>query len=252
MKRYFRGLLPDPLDRRDYPIAAFLPEAVAIPAEYRSEYESPVREQGTLGSCVAQASVAGMKEQQERRQVASLASQNVAAPDPPPLSPLFVYQLCKKIDGIPKVDGTYVRVAMKVLQDTGVCPEDCLPYRPKLGQEPCPAWKELAEPYKIKSYASCPADVEAIKAAILEYGGVVAGVYTSYQWSRSTDGLIADLKRNNQRMGGHAIWVCGWTADRFRFKNSWGVKWGDKGYGYLTYQYLEDQMISGWTSVDVI
>jgi C1A family cysteine protease len=41
--------------------------------------------------------------------------------------------------------------------------------------------------------------------------------------------------------GGHAVTVVGYderTDREFIIRNSWGIGWGDGGYGYLPYGYL--------------
>ena len=41
-------------------------------------------------------------------------------------------------------------------------------------------------------------------------------------------------------LGGHAMLCCGYDDDKkwFIVRNSWGIKWGDKGYCYIGYNYL--------------
>lgn len=51
--------------------------------------------------------------------------------------------------------------------------------------------------------------------------------------------------------GWHAIAVCGWdnATGRFLFKNSWSEWWGDRGYGTIPYQYIDnysDITMIGW------
>jgi len=36
-----------------------------------------------------------------------------------------------------------------------------------------------------------------------------------------------------------------------KFKNSWSSKWGDRGYGYLPFEYARHYMMDAWSSVDI-
>ncbi|UYL09267.1 C1 family peptidase [Bdellovibrio sp. SKB1291214] len=42
--------------------------------------------------------------------------------------------------------------------------------------------------------------------------------------------------------GGHAILLMGYDSERklFMFKNSWGPKWGNQGYGYVTFDHVDN------------
>lgn len=51
-------------------------------------------------------------------------------------------------------------------------------------------------------------------------------------------------------VGGHAVLLTGYDDSRqlFKFKNSWGSSWGNRGYGYLPYRYyLTGQMRDNWS-----
>jgi len=153
------------------------------------------------------------------------------------------------IDGIPNEEGTFIRCAMKVLQDTGVCLESCRKYAVSGNVPPCSAVNAQRELFKIKTYASVEADFDEVKRAIYLFGGVTAGFWTNLSWSRTQSGIIQPLGKNKRR-GGHCVWLMGWTLTYIIFKNSWGPAWGDMGYGYLTREYIESEMISGFTAVD--
>jgi C1A family cysteine protease len=51
--------------------------------------------------------------------------------------------------------------------------------------------------------------------------------------------------------GGHAILLVGYNTEKraFMFKNSWGPKWGDRGYGYVTFDHVDnysDQLLTAY------
>jgi len=81
--------------------------------------------------------------------------------------------------------------------------------------------------------------LEEVKRAIFAQGGVWAGV----QWHRSwftpaADGTLPPP--SGPIDGGHAIWFVGYDDARgaFHFVNSWGTRWGARGYGWLPYDYF--------------
>lgn len=89
-------------------------------------------------------------------------------------------------------------------------------------------------------------DNDAIKEAILKYGGLYASYYHSAGYLNSKTNAYYDPYTGN---GNHAITVVGWddnysknnfytapTGDgAFIVKNSWGSSWGDNGYFYISY-----------------
>jgi len=48
-----------------------------------------------------------------------------------------------------------------------------------------------------------------------------------------------DKYRPLRDMGGHAIAIVGYAKNHFIVRNSWGPKWGDKGFGYATLDYTK-------------
>ena len=66
-------------------------------------------------------------------------------------------------------------------------------------------------------------------------------------WTGARAGYLSVQKP--QPNGGHAVTVVGYEnktgaiADTvFIFKNSWGVRWGEGGYGRATYEYLTNNL----------
>jgi C1A family cysteine protease len=67
-------------------------------------------------------------------------------------------------------------------------------------------------------------------------------------------GMIPMPKKAKEMIGGHAICVVGYNnqKDLFKFKNSWDRVWGDGGYGYLPYKYMEKYCTDAWSATDLI
>jgi C1A family cysteine protease len=67
------------------------------------------------------------------------------------------------------------------------------------------------------------------------------------------NGLVPLPNRRESSLGGHAICPVGYDDKKklVKFKNSWSESWGDDGYGYLPYAYIEKYMMDAWSSVDV-
>lgn len=243
---YALGCKKDPKDLRDIPMGLVLPP---IPTPKSFDYAgnmTPVRNQKSEGTCVAFASVVGVKEFFDSKEYKKIIE----------LSPRFVYSLCKKFDGAPDEEGTYPRVAMKVLLNYGVCPESFWPYRPRQKDLPKKDADKSARKYRIKAYARLKSLIE-MKRSLLVNGPFLAGVEVFESWftkKAQKTGIIPMPGQNDEVMGGHAICITGYDDEKafFKFKNSWGKAWADKGYGYLPYEYIKKYCSDAWSATDLI
>ncbi|MDD5108722.1 MAG: C1 family peptidase [Candidatus Omnitrophica bacterium] len=244
--RFSLGCLKDPKDSRDIPMGLVLP-VVSIPVSFDyTKAMSPVRDQGNEGTCVAFASVSGVKEFQDKKEYHKLIR----------LSPRFLYNLCKRFDGAPSEEGTYPRIAMKVLLNYGVCKESFWPYAPQQRSLPLKGANLNAKKFKIKAYARIKSLLE-MKRSLLVNGPFLAGVKVFRSWFTKKveeEGFINMPKRNEEPVGGHAICICGYDDKLgiFKFKNSWGLNWADQGYGYLPYGYMKKYCSDAWSATDLI
>ncbi|MDP2923368.1 MAG: C1 family peptidase [Candidatus Omnitrophota bacterium] len=246
IKFYPYGCRKDPLDLRDIPMGLVLPPIPLPKSLDWTARMSPVKDQGNEGVCVAFASVVGMKEYQEKKEYQRLIE----------LSVRFVYNLCKKYDGAPNEEGTYPRMAMKILLNYGVCLESFWPYFPHQQDRPQKGAAKIAKKYKIKAYARLHTLLE-MKRSLVVNGPFLAGVKVFSSWFKKRvqkNGLIPMPKSNEEFMGGHAVCIVGYNdaKETFKFKNSWGLKWADKGYGYLPYAYLRRYCRDAWSGTDLL
>jgi C1A family cysteine protease len=234
---YGLGYVPSPPDSRDW---LLVPRAWPWDKEFPERYmvpdieRVPVFDQGMRGSCVSQAAQC-LKEWQELQEDKEWED----------LSPEFVYTLCKQLDGIPDMEGTYPRVAMSVLKNYGICAERLCPYQRvdnnmRLTEE----MHEDAKRNRIARFARV-SSFDALKLALMEHGPVMIGVPVYSNWKNN--GIIP--MPDGQLEGGHAITVIGWEPDGWVFRNSWGM-WGQKGNGILPLSY-PDILSDAWLSVDI-
>jgi hypothetical protein len=213
---YGLGYLKDPEDKRDILLGNYLiPQTLPKSIDW-DDWNIPVKDQGQTQSCVGQSST-GMKEIQETIELNQVLQ----------LDGLAFYNECKKVDGAPNEEGTYIRVAMKILQDQG------------------------AFGYKIASYTRLN-NVNEMRTALASSGPFVSGfpVYDSFK--SPTKGIIDLPKEGETLYGGHAILITGYDDNQklFKFKNSWSKGWGVRGYAFLTYTFVEKFAEDAWAAVD--
>ncbi|MFA5543715.1 MAG: C1 family peptidase, partial [Bacilli bacterium] len=240
------GLIPSPPDERDYLLSSFLPPLkVSLPDEwtYWLQYQTPVKFQGGLGSCVG-FDTSAHKESYDTREY----GKNID------LSEQFLYGKCKETDGMPNIEGTYIRAAMKVLQDFGVCEETYFPYEGKYppNSRPKEGYLENAAKYKLSTYAAVGVTKEEMRRALYQNGPVSVGimVYDSFM-NTGSDGIVK--YPSGAKQGGHAILVIGYNKIGLICKNSWSTQWGNKGYCTIPWLVWEAiNMGEAWTIVDVM
>lgn len=252
----------DPKDDRDFKFMAMRPgllEAVStLPSKVDHTADmSPVKDQGQLGSCVGFA-VTAMKECQEKKEhEEELAKGKRGRKKIYDYSEAWVYWNAKKLDPWGMLDeGTSIRYAMAVLKKIGVPTEKGWPYKDINSLEAIgdPArWADMVARWAlIDSYWRVDT-LDELKIALND-GPVPIGVPCFYEiFFVGSDGVVPYPANPDQIYGGHAICAVGYDDSKqlVKFKNSWGTSWGQKGYGYLPYNYIRDFLWDAWASKDL-
>jgi C1A family cysteine protease len=167
------------------------------------------------------------------------------------ISPRYLYYGARKLGGIDlhSDGGANLRDAVTVVSDQGAVAESAWPYKSGEFEQAPPDGIDTAKRYRARSRPLKGA--REVKSALQHYGPVVIGVtiYDSFNSATAiSTGRIPDPKPTESIVGGHAICIVGYddAKRRFKFENSWGASWGDKGYGYVSYDYVQKYGADAW------
>jgi C1A family cysteine protease len=264
------GWLPDLADLRDYThdadaiqrtlskaksIAAGKPKP-GLPASVDLRpWCSPIENQGNLGSCTAHAGV-GLVEYFERRAFNTYLD----------ASRRFLYKVTRNLLHWQGDTGAFLRSTMKSMVLFGVPPEEYWRYDIAHFDDEPPAFcyafaqnYQTIQYYRLDPPGTTKSDLLNRVRQLLAAGLPAMFGFTVYS-SISTvgsDGNIPYPSAGEKVVGGHAIDVVGYDDGRtigkqkgaFLIRNSWGTAWGDQGYGWLPYAYLESGLATDWWSL---
>lgn len=272
------GWLPPRPDLRDYTIQHGeikpLIKKLKVPALTAKtansvdlrEYCSPVENQGQIGSCTAHAAV-GILEYFERRAY----KKHIEG------SRLFLYKTTRNLMQTKGDAGAWLRCTMGALALCGVPAEKYWPYdTSKYDIEPDAFLYSIADNYQaVKYFCHDP------QGARVPYPDVLNSVKKNLEtgipsmfgfWGFSSfdksdvKGGIPYPAEGESAQWGHAIVAVGYddnkkitntannkaTMGALLIRNSWGKEWGDKGYGWLPYDYvLNNLALDFWSLISM-
>jgi len=237
-------------------------KAALPPAVDLRPWCSPIEDQGSLGSCTANAGV-GVVEYFERRAFGKYIDS----------SRLFLYKVTRNLDHSTGDTGAYLRTTMAGLVLFGVPPEEYWPYViADFDKEPTAFCYAFAQSYQAISYYRLDPPGKTKEAVLNQIKtNLAAGlpsmfgftVYSSISQADTTGKIPFPVKKE-KILGGHAIVAVGYdenmkikntnpggveTKGALLIRNSWGKSWGDKGYGWLPYDYVLKELAVDWWSL---
>ncbi len=196
------------------------PDGLPTRVDYRP-YVTLIGQQGASGSCVSHATIHALNIKNEREH-----------PYTPDLSVRYLLHRQAILAGDGPAD------TRDLLLEYGVCPETSLPSDFDLAAvdadgtldlsalpPPTPAHDAAAQPYRVAEYSDHQAaTVPALKAALAEYGPVIAG------------GPLPQIQGGRPEHH-HVVAVVGYddAAGEFTCLNSWGDRWDGDGMFTLAY-----------------
>ena len=258
---------PDRLDLRDFPyrppLRNLLPEypdsATLKRAFPRYAADKMVLDQGREGACTGFGLAAVVNYLRWSR--VRLAKGGSRKPLPQKVSERMLYHLARFYDEWPgeDYDGSSCRGALKGWHRHGVCDQKLWPYRNKAGDvefiEPADGWDTNATQCPIGVYYRIDKNsVVDMQAAICEVGAIYCSGNVHPGWFAQpfpTRGGIAciDVPKDAENTGGHAFALVGYNRYGFIVQNSWGPKWGTKGFAILPYEDWVARGTDAWAVV---
>lgn len=221
-----------PLEETYVPDTAPLAEV-----DLRSKF-SPIRSQGSLGSCTAFASTS----------VFEYIANRVHNVTDTSFSPLFVYYNVNHDENGSLINkGTSFYDIMRSMGDNGVCEEEYCAYSDEPMQgPPSPEAFENAENYKVLKAVNVEVDRRSITSALSAGYPVAISLRLFDSFTENNNGFVfypSDAERASEEAHWHAMVIVGYLnkASVYIVRNSWGERFGDKGYCYIPYAYIENQ-----------
>ena len=202
----------------------------------------PVYDQGQTSSCTGNASCGAY------HYLARMEGETDFVP-----SRLFTYYQGRLLEGDPgRDDGAEIRDVVKSLATDGAASESLWPFDPaSITRKPPQAAYDQAKLHLALTYAAISDSLPAaqkrlhISSCLAHKTPVVFGIscFSGLDTDQCAQtGVVPMPGKNEQADGGHAIVIVGLdlTKGLYKFRNSWGPGWGDKGYGYLPTDYVEN------------
>ena len=229
--------IPDLPDHRDF---LYEQTKITIPDKVDlRNFCSNIENQGQLGSCTGNAIVGVMEILENKNKVKFVD-----------LSRLFVYYNERLMEGTILTDsGALIRDGIKSVAISGVCTEVLWPYNiKKFRYKPTIKCYRDAATRKITQYFRLNTLEDKLNCLASGYPFIFGfSVYESFESETvAKTGVVLMPTVNEKCLGGHAVCCVGYDKIKkvFIVRNSWGIEWGDKGYCYMPFDYLNNSNLS--------
>lgn len=171
------------------------------------------------------------------------------------LSPEFAYRMTLDLIGSKEDTGAPLLSANRAFHAYGICERQYFPFSPErdtfsdlMAMTITPEMLENAKLYRPFFYDRLYS-VQEIKAVLASERLATIGVEIFDQMFTAPNGIIEMPTPGTRSVGGHCIRIVGYNDHNswFIFANSWGTKWGNDGYGYLPYEYVNKYCADAFT-----
>jgi C1A family cysteine protease len=201
-------------------------------------YVSPIKNQGSCGSCWAFATTAGLESQVMIN----------SAGMPVDLSE----QILVSCSGAGSCSGGSSATASNYIRDVGLPLESCFKYTAtnNLCSNACPDWQNNT--YGIVGWhraSTTTLTVNDLKNALYAYGPTIVTMYVYNDFYSYRSGVYSYT--TGSYVGAHAVLAVGYddAQQAFIVKNSWGTGWGEAGYFMIAYSEVGGTSKFGYSTM---
>lgn len=233
------GWLPDLPDGRDLLYSASIKTIKSLPSSVdMRQMCPPVYDQGQLGSCTANGLGAAFEFARLKQKKKDLMP-----------SRLFIYYNERVLINTINADsGAFIRDGIKTLNKNGTCAEKewtyddtSLPGSKFTNKPPSKCYTDALKNQIVSYMRLNNGSMQQLKSCIAEGYPFVYG-FTVYESFRNIgkNGKMPMPASNETVLGGHCVMAVGYddAKQMFIIRNSWGDKWGDHGYFYMPYAFI--------------
>lgn len=192
-----------------------------IPDSYTIPNNLSIYDQGTIGSCTANAICAVLKHKK------------IGNMEP---SRLFLYYNARENKDID--EGSSIDFALSTLGSHGICRENLHKYSKGLKK---PSDKSYDNALKHIVERCIPVNIskDSFKIIISSNHMIVFGFLVNKDFEDIKPGQILNYDKSLEVLGGHAVVCIGYNLNGLLVRNSYGSDWGDQGNFYMSWEYLE-------------
>ena len=237
------GWIAQKPDQRDLKFTLIKKDVILPDVVDLRPYCSAIENQGDLGSCTANALVSNLEFIELKDNIIPFEEK----------SRLFIYWNERNLEGTVDSDsGAVIRDGIKTLAKHGCCSEAEWAYDiTRFTEQPSFQCYIDAKQHRITSYYALETKNDILNCLASGFPVVLGiSVYESFESEIAIKtGIVPMPDLNESMIGGHAIALVGYNifTEQFIFRNSWGVEYGEQGYGFLPFEYIEKLSSDAWT-----
>ena len=167
------------------------------------------------------------------------------------ISVRYIWMAAKEMDGMCSYPTTFIddagtsaKAALKVVTKFGALKRSVLPFDGRLVKLKESSFLEVAGRLKVKAYFNLcrtqSGKLKRFKEWLAFQGPILTRLKCDPSWNNiKEDGQLRKYDKKRAQ-GGHAVSIVGYTPAHFIIRNSWGSRWGHKGFVYASYEYTMD------------